>query len=46
MPKKSCKVLMMKAAKLGLAKVGQEKGWSNARAGLKHEQGRIRAGTE
>ena len=41
---KSRKVLMMmmKAAKLGLAGpgAGQEQGWSKARAGLKHEQGR------
>ena len=46
---KSRKVLMMmmKAAKLGLAGpgAGQEQGWSKARAGLKHEQGRSRAGT-
>ena len=39
---------MMKAAKLGLAGpgAGQEQGWSKARAGLKHEQGRSRAGAE
>ena len=41
---KSRKVLMMmmKAAKLGWAGpgAGQEQGWSKARAGLKHEQGR------
>ncbi len=39
------KVLMMKAAKLGLAGpgAGQEQGWSKARAGLEHEQGRSRA---
>ena len=47
MPKKSRKVLMMmmKAAKLGLAGpgAGQEQGWSKARVGLKHEQGRSRA---
>ncbi len=36
---------MIKAAKLGWAGAGQEKGRSKARAGLKHEQGRIRAGT-
>ena len=39
-------MMMMKAAKLGLAGpgAGQEQGWSKARAGLKHEQGRSRAG--
>ena len=42
---KSRKVLMMmmmKAGKLGWAGpgAGQEQGWSEARAGLKHEQGR------
>ena len=46
---KSRKVLMMmmKAAKLELVGPGpgQEQGWSKARAGLKHEQGRSRAGT-
>ena len=44
---KSRKVLMMmKAAKLGWAgPAGQEQGWSKARAGLKHVQGRSRAGT-
>ena len=43
---KSRKVLitMMKAAKLGWAGARQEKGWSKTRAGLKHEQGTIRAG--
>ena len=48
MPKKNCKVLMMmmKAAKLEWAgPAGQEQDWSKARAGLKHEQGRTRAGT-
>ena len=46
--KKSRKVLMMiKAAKLGWAgPAGQEQGWSKARAGLKHEQGRNGAGAE
>ena len=40
-------MMMMKAAKLGWAGpgAGQEQGWSKARAGLKHEQGRIRAVT-
>ena len=45
---KSRKVLMMmmKAANLGWAgPAGQEQNWSKARAGLKHEQGRTRAGT-
>ena len=46
---KSRKVLMMmkKAAKLGWAGpgTGQEQGWSKAKAVLKHEQGRSRAGT-
>ena len=37
-------MMMMKATKLGWAVGGQEKGWNKARAGLKHEQGRIRAG--
>ncbi len=48
MPKKSRKVLMMmmKATKLGWVGAGQEKGWSKARAGLKHEQGRIRSRAE
>ena len=48
MPKKSRKVLMMmmKATKLGWVGAGQEKGWSKARAGLKHEQGRNRAEAE
>ena len=42
---KSCKVLMMmmKVAKLGwVGPAGQEQGWSKARVGLKHEQGRSR----
>ena len=46
---KSRKVLMMKmkAAKLGWAETaGQEQDWRKARAGLKHEQGRSRAGTK
>ena len=38
-------MMMMKAAKLGWAGARQEKGWSKTRAGLKHEQGTIRAGT-
>ena len=40
-------MIMMEAAKLGLAEpgAGQEQGWSKARVGLKHEQGRSRAGT-
>ena len=46
---KSRKVLMimMKAAKLGLVGpgAGQEQGWSKVRVGLKHEQGKSRAGT-
>ena len=38
--------MMMKVAKLGWAgPAGQEQGWSKARVGLKHEQGRSRAGT-
>ena len=50
MLKKSCMVLMLmmiKAAKLKWAgpEAGQQ-GWSKARAGLKHEQGRNRAGAE
>ncbi len=37
--------MMMKAAKLGWAgPAGQEQNWSKAKAGLKHEQGRNRAG--
>ena len=38
-------MMMMQAAKLGLAELRgeQEQGWSKARAGLKHEQGRSRA---
>ena len=41
-------MMMMKAAKLGLVGpgAGQEQGWSKARVGLKHEQGRSRAGAE
>ena len=41
-------MMMMKAAKLGLAGpgAGQEQGWSKAQAGLKHKQGRNRAGAE
>ena len=44
---KNVKVLMMKAAKLGLEGpgAGQEQGWSKAGAGLKHLQGRSWAGT-
>ena len=45
---KSRKVLMkmMKAAKLGWAETaGQEQDCRKVRAGLKHEQGRSRAGT-
>ena len=46
---KSRKVLMMmmKAVKLGWAGpgAGHEQGWSKVRAGLKHDQGRSRAGT-
>ena len=40
-------MMMMKAAKLGWVGPGarQEQDWSKARAGLKHEQGRSRAGT-
>ena len=38
-------MMMMTAAKLGWAgPAGQGQGWSKARAGLKHEQGRSRAG--
>ena len=38
---------MMKVAKLGWVRpAGQEQGWSKARVGLKHEQGRSRAGAE
>ncbi len=48
-PKISRKVLMMmmKAAKLGWVGPGarQEQDWSKAGAGLKHGQGRSRAGT-
>ena len=52
MPKKVERLLMMlpmtKAAKLGWAGPGsgQERGWNKERAGLKHEQGRNRAGAE
>ena len=36
-------MMMMKAAKLGWAvPVGHEQGWSKARVGLKHEQGKSR----
>ena len=40
--------MMMKAAKLGWVGpgAGKEQGWSKVRAGLKHEQGRSRAGAE
>ena len=39
-------MMTMKAAKLGWAgPVGQDQGWSKARVGLKHEQGRSRAAT-
>ena len=44
---KSHKVLMMmmKVSQLGwTGPAGQEQGWSKARVGLKHEQGRSRAG--
>ena len=38
--------MMMKVAKLGwVGPAGQGQGWSKARVGLKHEQGRSRAGT-
>ena len=39
-------MMMMKAAKLGLAGsgAGQEQGWSKAGPGIRHEQGRGRAG--
>ena len=39
--KKVLLMMMMKASKLGwVGPAGQEQGWSKARAGLKHEQGR------
>ena len=41
-------MMMLKAAKLGWAGpgAGQEQGWSKARAGLKHKEGRSRARAE
>ena len=39
-------MIMMKVAKLGWVEpAGQEQDWSKVRVGLKHEQGRSRAGT-
>ena len=42
MPKKSCKVMMMKPVKLGWAGAGKEPGWSRSRAWKGQKQGRSR----
>jgi len=39
-------MMMLKVAKLGwVGPTGQEQGWRKVRVGLKHEQGKSRAGT-